>query len=74
MNIMWVPNFTFLVRRWVDNGSWADGGRTRAHHSRLSTLSGNDKADERVQWGKETGPYARLREGGGEGETHHGAA
>ena len=24
---------------------------------------GNDKADERVQWGKEAGAYARLREG-----------
>eukprot|EP01052_Picozoa_sp_SAG31_P010129 SAG31_NODE_545_length_14238_cov_15.518849_16_plen_97_part_00 len=35
---------------------------------------GNDRADELVQWGKEDGPYARLREGGGEGESHFGPA
>ena len=39
-----------------------------------SADGGNDKADERVQWGKEAGPYARLREGGGEGESRYGAA
>ena len=35
---------------------------------------GNDAADERVQWGKERGPYARLRSGGGEGDSRFGAA
>eukprot|EP01050_Picozoa_sp_SAG11_P006942 SAG11_NODE_562_length_8523_cov_38.875356_1_plen_262_part_00 len=39
-----------------------------------SADGGNDKADERVQWGKEPGPYARLRDGGGEGESRFGAA
>ena len=39
-----------------------------------SADGGNDKADEQVQWGKEAGPYARLREGGGEGESRYGAA
>ena len=39
-----------------------------------SADGGNDKADERVQWGKEAGPYARLRDGGGEGESRYGAA
>jgi hypothetical protein len=28
---------------------------------------GNDRADERVQWGKDGGPYSRFRKGGGEG-------
>ena len=36
---------------------------------------GNDRADELVQWGKEKGPYARLRAlGEGEGESRFGAA
>ena len=34
----------------------------------------NDKADGRVQWGKEEGPYARLWDGGGEGESRYGVA
>eukprot|EP01048_Picozoa_sp_COSAG05_P004529 COSAG05_NODE_248_length_12946_cov_85.003737_4_plen_84_part_00 len=35
----------------------------------------NDRADELVQWGKEEGPYARLRAlGEGEGESRFGAA
>eukprot|EP01052_Picozoa_sp_SAG31_P039269 SAG31_NODE_5411_length_2554_cov_1.690865_4_plen_92_part_00 len=39
-----------------------------------SADGGNDRADELVQWGKDNGPYARLREGGGEGDSRHGAA
>ena len=36
---------------------------------------GNDRADELVQWGKEEGPYARLRAlGAGEGDSRFGAA
>ena len=35
---------------------------------------GNDRADELVQWGKGDGPYARLRDGGGEGESRFRAA
>ena len=31
--------------------------------------NGNDRADALVQWGKESGPYARGYEGGGEGES-----
>ena len=36
---------------------------------------GNDRANELVQWGKEEGPYARLRAlGVGEGDRRFGAA
>ena len=36
---------------------------------------GNDRADELVQWGKEEGPYARLRAlGAGEGDSRFGVA
>ena len=38
-----------------------------------SADGGNDAADERVQWGKENGPFARLRNGGGEGDSRFGA-
>ena len=31
--------------------------------------NGNDRARALVQWGKESGPYARGYEGGGEGES-----
>eukprot|EP01052_Picozoa_sp_SAG31_P001349 SAG31_NODE_46_length_30980_cov_226.095107_9_plen_108_part_00 len=33
-----------------------------------------ETTDELVQWGKGNGPFARLREGGGEGDSRHGAA
>ena len=33
---------------------------------------GNDCADERVQWGKDGGPYRRFRKGGGEGPGRFG--
>ena len=39
-----------------------------------SADGGNDKADERVQWGKEECLYAWLRDGGGEGASRYGAA
>ena len=39
-----------------------------------SADDGNDAADERVQWGKGQGPFARLRNGGGEGDSRFGAA
>ena len=39
-----------------------------------SADGGNDAADERVQWGKGLGPFARLRDGGGEGDNRFGAA
>eukprot|EP01051_Picozoa_sp_SAG22_P009485 SAG22_NODE_795_length_7149_cov_16.608227_2_plen_140_part_00 len=53
-----------------------ESGRTVhwVHVKGHSADGGNDKADERVQWGKEAGPYARLRDGGGEGESRYGAA
>ena len=35
---------------------------------------GNDRADELVQWGKGDGPFAPLRDGGGEGDSCFGAA
>ena len=34
----------------------------------------NDKAGELVQWGKGDGPFARLWDGGGEGDSCFGAA
>ena len=41
----------------------------------MREIRGNDRADELVQWGKEEGPYARLRAlGVGEGESRFGAA
>ena len=39
-----------------------------------SSDGGNDRADELVQWGKARGPYCRIREGGSEGDSLHGAA
>ena len=38
-----------------------------------SSDGGNDRADELVQWGKSRGPYCRIREGGSEGDSLHGA-
>ena len=34
----------------------------------------NDRADELAQWEKSNGPIARLRHGGGEGDSRFGAA
>ena len=39
-----------------------------------SADGGNDAADERVQWGKGLGPFARLWNRGGEGDSRFGAA
>eukprot|EP01050_Picozoa_sp_SAG11_P012644 SAG11_NODE_1419_length_4957_cov_3.968711_2_plen_120_part_00 len=41
-----------------------------------SADGGNDRADASVQWGKgdHHGPFARLRNNGGEGESRHGDA
>ena len=45
------------------------GGVVFIHVKGHSDNKGNDKADERVQWGKETGPYCRFRtDGSTEGE------
>ena len=44
------------------------------HVKGQSADGGNDKADERVQWGKEEGSYAQLWDGGGEGASRYGAA
>ena len=45
------------------------GGVIFIHVKGHSDNKGNDKADERVQWGKETGPYCRFRtDGSTEGE------
>ena len=45
-----------------------------AHANGQSADGGNNKEDERVQWGKEAGPYARLRKRDGEGDSRYGAA
>eukprot|EP01052_Picozoa_sp_SAG31_P042007 SAG31_NODE_6536_length_1985_cov_1.817603_2_plen_115_part_00 len=44
------------------------------HGKGHSADGGNDRADELVQWGEANGPFARLREGGGEGDSRHGVA
>lgn len=62
----------------MNSGCWEVEASDRevhwVHVKGHSADGGNDKADERVQWGKEAGPYARLRDGGGEGESRFGAA
>ena len=46
------------------------GGVHLIHIKGHSDQLGNEKADERVQWGKENGPYCRFRlDGTSEGET-----
>ena len=45
------------------------GGVCFVHVRGHSDDNGNDRADALVQWGKESGPYARGYEGGGEGES-----
>jgi hypothetical protein len=39
-----------------------------------SADGGNNRADKLVQWEKTSGPYCRVREGGGEGAGRYGAA
>jgi len=48
------------------------GGVTFIHVKGHSGDTGNDKADDRVQWGKEQGPYCRFRsDGSAEGDFIH---
>ena len=72
-----------VAGRWQPNSNqhlvqWARGRLAQVQESREghwvhvrghSGEGGNDRADELVQWGKEEGPYARLRAlGAGEGD------
>jgi len=74
----WKASSNVALVAWVRKllAEVEESGRTVhwVHVKGHSADGGNDKADERVQWGKEAGPYARLREGGGEGESRYGAA
>ena len=80
-----------VAMRWQRNTNtnvvqWARGLLAQVEKSRTvhwvhvkghSGDGGNDHADELVQWGKEEGPYARLRTlhvGAGEGDSRFGAA
>ena len=74
----WEPNANIALVAWVRQllADVLASGRTVhwVHVKGHSADGGNDRADELVQWGKGDGPYARLREGGGEGDSRHGAA
>ena len=66
------------IVQWA-RGLLAEVEKTRTVHwvhvKGHSGDGGNDRADELVQWGKEEGPYARLRAlGAGEGDSRFGAA
>ena len=74
----WQPNTNTNVVQWA-RGLLAEAEKTRTVHwvhvKGHSGDGGNDRADELVQWGKEEGPYARLRAlGAGEGDSRFGAA
>ena len=74
----WQPNTNTNVVQWA-RGLLAEVEKSRTVHwvhvKGHSGDGGNDRADELVQWGKEDGPYARLRAlGAGEGDSRFGAA
>ena len=74
----WQPNSNQFLVQWA-RGLLAQVEENRkviwVHVKGHSGDGGNDRADELVQWGKEEGPYARLRAiGEGEGESRFGAA
>ena len=53
------------------------GGRREGGGGGLRSFDrdgGNDRADALGQWERGDGPFARLREGGGEGDSRYGAA
>eukprot|EP01052_Picozoa_sp_SAG31_P012570 SAG31_NODE_738_length_12447_cov_4.809848_2_plen_164_part_00 len=74
----WQPNANVALVEWARQllAQVEAGGREVhfVHVKGHNDDGGNDRADELVQWGKGDGPYARLREGGGEGESHFGPA
>jgi hypothetical protein len=43
------------------------------HAKGHSADEGNDRADDLAEWGKGTGPYCKLRDGNGEGDSRYGA-
>ena len=56
-------------RAFCDENARRTGGVSFIHVKAHSDNTGNDKADERVQWGKVDGPYCRFRpDGSCEGE------
>ena len=46
---------------FIEESARREGGITMIHGKGHSDQIGNEKADERVQWGKESGPYCRFR-------------
>ena len=74
----WQPNANVALVEWARRllAQVEAGGREGhfVHVKGHSDDGGNDRADELVQWGKGDGPYARLRNDGGEGESRFGAA
>ena len=74
----WQPNANVALVVWARKllADVEATGRTVhwVHVKGHSADGGNDRADALVQWGKGDGPFARLREGGGEGDSRYGAA
>ena len=73
----WKPNANHALVAWTQK-LLAEVEATRqvhwVHVKGHSADGGNDRADALVQRGKSDGPYARLRNNGGEGDSRHGAA
>eukprot|EP01050_Picozoa_sp_SAG11_P026514 SAG11_NODE_6375_length_1326_cov_2.696822_2_plen_190_part_00 len=74
----WQPNTNKNVVQWARALLAEVQERREVHWVHVRGHSGdggNDRADELVQWGKEQGPYARLRAlGAGEGDSRLEAA
>eukprot|EP01052_Picozoa_sp_SAG31_P006529 SAG31_NODE_301_length_18103_cov_13.772551_12_plen_188_part_00 len=73
----WKPNANHALVEWTRKLlAEVEAVRTVhwVHVKGHSADGGNDRADALVQWGKGNGPYARLRNNGGEGDSRHGAA
>eukprot|EP01050_Picozoa_sp_SAG11_P035497 SAG11_NODE_13046_length_672_cov_1.797557_1_plen_129_part_01 len=74
----WEPNANIALVMWARKllkevemtGQTVHWVHVKGH----SKDGGNERADELVQWGKGDGPYCRLRDGGGEGESLQNAA
>ena len=73
----WKPNANHALVEWTRKLlAEVEAVRTVhwVHVKGHSADGGNERADALVQWGKGNGPYARLRNNGGEGDSRHGAA
>jgi ribonuclease HI len=73
----WQPNKNIALISWARRllKEATEGRQIHwVHVKGHSEDGGNDRADELVQWGKNEGPYCRLRAGDGEGETRYRGA